>query len=77
MNCEYCKEPILNGEKSENIFSGNFLAHRECVIRMVVGSVGHQQGKCSCYGGYDESEEGLTKRQAAKAAYEYFEKHNP
>lgn len=42
--------------------------HRECLIRGVVGSVGHQSGKCSCYGGIEEDPPGMSKREAAIAA---------
>ena len=42
--------------------------HWECAARMVVGSVGHQMGRCSCNGGDAGDPEGMTKRQAAQAA---------
>lgn len=42
--------------------------HRECGVRMVMGSVKCQQGLCPDCG--DDPK--LTKRQAAQAALEYF-----
>lgn len=47
--------------------------HRECELRMVVGSVGHQLGLCSCFGGTYEDPPELTERQAAKRAADMWE----
>jgi hypothetical protein len=47
--------------------------HRECYLRHIFGSVGHQMKTCSCYGGTQEDPEGMTRREAAKAAVELFE----
>lgn len=62
--CEFCEEELLEGE--------NFgkRCHRECLIRAVAGSVGHQMGLCSCNGGPDilHDPPGLSKRDAARAA---------
>lgn len=46
--------------------------HQECTIRSIIGSVGHQEKRCSCFGGTEEDPEGMTKREAAKAAYDLF-----
>jgi hypothetical protein len=48
--------------------------HRECFLRRIVGSVGHQQGTCSCYGGQLEDPPEMTKREAAIAAVKLFER---
>lgn len=72
MLCEFCGEEILDGERA-NTMPGCVDAHRECLIRSVVGSVGHQLHKCSCYGGTEEDPPGMTKRQAAKAAVALWE----
>lgn len=49
--------------------------HRECFLRTVTGSIGHQLHKCSCHSGtakpIDDPPE-LTVREAAKLAVEYF-----
>jgi hypothetical protein len=42
--------------------------HYECLMRGVIGSVGHLRRACSCYGGTDEDPPGMTYRQAAIAA---------
>lgn len=70
MNCSHCDEELAAGQPSGEL-------HRECLIRMLVGSVGHQQKRCGCYGREDQSEAGLTRRQAAQAAYRYFVLHMP
>jgi hypothetical protein len=68
--CSWCSEPILPGERS--IIPGMQLLHRECECRMVFGSVGHQKGRCTCHGGTEGDPLGLTKREAARAAWEFF-----
>lgn len=65
-NCVWCDEPILPAERRTG------LVHFECGLRSAVGSVGHQKKACSCYGGTMEDPPGLTRRQAAIAAEEYF-----
>lgn len=42
--------------------------HYECHARMLLGSLGHQQGRCSCFGGHEEDPPDMTVREAAKAA---------
>lgn len=66
--CFYCEEPIQALEMGtiENLGP----SHYECQMRMIVGSVGHQLRKCSCFGGNLEDPPTLTKREAAVAAYE-------
>ncbi len=73
-NCLHCEEPIKEGDEGEIMPPRP--VHRECLLRMVIGSVGHQQGRCSCYGGNEEDPPGMTKRQAAIAAAELFDQKN-
>jgi len=68
MICDYCGEPILPGERADNIGSD---FHVECMFRGVSGSVAHIRKECSCYGGTSDGDApGLTKRQGARAAFE-------
>jgi hypothetical protein len=46
--------------------------HEECFMRNIVGSVGHQTGRCSCFGGDFDDPPGMSKRDAAKIAYTIF-----
>lgn len=80
MICCHCEESIIDGERFEyrHIRDGSGMAakpiHHECAARLVLGSLGHLQGKCSCFNRGSESEDdppGLTKRQAAKAAFDF------
>jgi len=50
--------------------------HRECFLRGVYGSVGHQLGRCSCHGGpgLEDGPEDMTMREAARAAVKLFER---
>lgn len=74
--CRRCGEPITAADrKSPARLDGNAM-HYECGLRMVIGSVGHLLGKCHCYGGTMEDPEGMTRRQAAQAACELWERTN-
>jgi hypothetical protein len=65
--CSWCAEAFAPGESIE---PGH--VHYECGLRSVLGSVGHQRGLCSCYGGTEEDPPHMTRRQAAQAAAGYF-----
>lgn len=82
--CLHCGEPIAEND------SGTIMAyigeegarpaatHRECEIRSVAGSVGHQRGLCSCNGGPGTMDDppGMTKREAAIAAEREFQRRH-
>jgi hypothetical protein len=70
VRCLYCAEAIDAGDDGL-IYADGSVFHRECHVRLVVGSIGHQQQRCSCYGGDDDSEDGMTPRDGAKAALKY------
>jgi hypothetical protein len=72
--CSYCDEPLAPGEA----FSPVPGVHRECAIRMVIGSVAHQEKRCSCYcSGSDEGDPpGVTMREAARLATAAFEQRS-
>ena len=63
MNCDWCSEPIEGRSLLPNM-------HRECAFRAVAGSAAHQLRECSCYGGEREDPPGLTKREAARLAFD-------
>ena len=76
--CAHCGEPILPHERRPPIETlstdGDSVEyHYECSFRMFMGSVGHLRGECSHHGVEDVSEDGMTRRQAAKAAWTYFQ----
>ena len=71
--CVLCDEEILYEERHPLLHLELRRAHRECNMRMFVGSVAHQSRRCSCFGGKvrDENPK-LTIRQNAQAAMDYF-----
>jgi ribosomal protein L37E len=69
--CILCDERIAEGDMG-SVYAGGTVAHYECTLRSIAGSVGHQLGRCSCYGGTEEDPPGLTHRLAAKAAARIF-----
>jgi hypothetical protein len=79
--CRHCHEPINEGEDGWLIPSIDYGAaelafHHACHLRQIIGSVAHQQRRCSCYGGTASGEEdGMTRREGAEAALRYFEGH--
>lgn len=68
-DCIFCDEPTLPNDESEQIFGGK-PAHRECIIRSVLGSVAHAQKRCRCFiaGSTEGDPIGMSKRDAARAA---------
>lgn len=74
MKCDFCGEEV-EPEEAERVIAclKNGSAHSDCLMRSVVGSVGHQNKQCSCFGLVDVSEpEGLSRRQCARNAAEEF-----
>jgi hypothetical protein len=69
--CILCEEPIEPGDIGTINIAGQ-VAYHACSIRAVIGSVGHQLGKCSCFGGAEEDPPGMSRREAALAAAELF-----
>lgn len=75
--CKWCDEPILAGEAAETVYGGTAQMHLECVVRSILGSVGHQKQACACYGGTEDDPPGLSTREAAKAAYAHHRENTP
>lgn len=76
--CIWCLEDFVDGDQGFFYFNGP-ATHRECGVRQVVGGVNHQRadGSCECEGGdLDPDPADMSKREAARAAMEYFEKNN-
>lgn len=84
--CSICSEPIAEGDSGYIQPHVTFLPddtskatvtdraiHRECFLRKMMGSVGHQMHMCSCFGGTYCDPPGMTQREAAKQAVEFWE----
>jgi hypothetical protein len=74
-HCAHCEEAIVPGDLVAPANDGAVLFHTECMLRMVVASVGHQLGRCSCHGGTEDDPPGMTVREAALAAVELYERN--
>ncbi len=79
--CDWCDEPIVEGDvgmvmdRLDLVSTTDSYWHIECLMRSIVGSLGHQKKTCSCHGGNEEDPPELSAREAAKAAYQYFKEH--
>jgi hypothetical protein len=78
--CLYCQEPVLETDRQETTTiarkdgaSEVQTVHYECLARSILGSVAHQQKRCSCYGGDGGDDEFPTGRIAAMATLAYFQ----
>lgn len=73
--CPWCTEPVLPTDRTDRFVhvtaDGNVAVqhwHWECAARQAVGSVGHQLGRCSCFGGTEDDPPEMSRREAAQAA---------
>lgn len=78
--CVWCEEPFAEddsgylvphmdgGPPTEHAY------HPDCWQRQITGSVAHIEHRCACYGGSEEDPPGMTRREAATAAVEAFDR---
>lgn len=73
MNCPLCEEPIELGEVRRNELppsitlytpEGPRQAHRECMLREVMGGIGHHIAHEYCCTQLNDPDAGLTRRQS-------------
>jgi hypothetical protein len=78
LTCDYCQEPITENER-RGLPNPGPNHHRECMLRIVIGSVSHIEHRCSCYvpGSVDSDPPGLSLRQGAQAALRAWERSRP
>jgi hypothetical protein len=76
--CAWCEEPI-EAKDFGYVVPGFYRSgvrekpwHQECFLRQVVGSLGHQERRCTCYGGEENDPVGFSRRQAARMAVAKF-----
>lgn len=69
-SCLWCDEPIEADASGWGQGAAGPWAHVECFSRQLLGSIGHQLHLCSCYGGDYEDPPNMSRREAAKAAWE-------
>jgi hypothetical protein len=74
--CPYCTEEITPYWPVRSFLTDGkpIDYHEECAIRMLVGSAAHQLQECSCFvkGGSRHDPPGVSKRAAAKLAFDCF-----
>jgi len=72
--CVHCDEAV-GPDDDGVVYANGPIAHFECFMRRIVGSVNHQLRRCSCYGGDgpDEPPE-LTRRESARLALALWER---
>lgn len=80
--CLHCREVITNDEMVAAVHVNDHRdsLHRECMLRMVSGSVTHIRGECTAQGGdldCHQCEEGMTPREAARAAWREYQLRDP
>jgi hypothetical protein len=68
--CAHCEEPITAQDHGWVLPPQELSFHHACFLRGVIGSVAHQQRRCSCFipGSTCSDDPALTRRQAAEAA---------
>ncbi len=74
MDCSWCGEDVADPKRwiTDGSTGERLAVHDECLVRQVMGSVGHQRGLCQCHGGDFDDPPGMTKHEAALAALEEF-----
>jgi len=74
--CVHCDEPIAENDQGI-VYANGPIAHLNCFLRGIHGSLAHIEKRCSCYvpGATCTDPEGMTKREAANAAVEAVEKY--
>lgn len=77
--CPWCDEPcedgiwwLFDGPEGERW-------HKECQLRMLIGSLAHVERRCACFvPGADEGDDpALSKRENARLSYEAFRRTKP
>lgn len=76
--CLYCEEPIGADDRGtempyihDDVSEIRFI-HIECSFRQVMGGPAHLGGACSCEGGTEDPDMGLSRREAARWVWATF-----
>lgn len=79
--CPLCDEEIVEGDRGElmlYMFDSDGIGvrpvHVECQLRAVLGGPAHLRGTCTCCGGTDDPDLGLSRREAALVVWESWTK---
>ena len=76
--CPICEEAITDADVDGfRPMAPGRTAHAACLLRLTVGSVAHQEKRCSCYGGPSpERPDDFSFREDALAAWRHFVEHH-
>lgn len=69
MTCLLCSEPITEADDARDLVPGH--AHRECLLRSVLGGIGHLTDHAHWCLGQHDPDGGLTYRASALAVDEW------
>lgn len=74
--CMRCGELVNPGEQVQYYPGRPEPLHHACYMRPITGSVAHLERRCACYieGASEGDDPGLTRRQAAEAAFALWER---
>jgi hypothetical protein len=72
--CPLCQEPLLDSDPDSHVETAEGqVVHGACLIRLIAGSVAHQDKRCPCFGGTGaERVEGMSDREDALAAWRFY-----
>jgi hypothetical protein len=76
LECVYCGECCHETDPDTHVLLTDCrrILHYACHVRLTAGSIGHQTGRCPCFGGDEEDPPGISIRQAALIAWGYWGK---
>ena len=74
--CALCHVPVAEGDRGSFVNQGGeqWPAHRECLLRMVLGPIEHLERRCPCHGGVYEGG-ALSLRDNALAVWDWVQAH--
>jgi len=73
MNCPLCEEPVLANDDSHPV--SGIPAHRECLLRNVMGGIGHIENHAYWCNEMHDPDGGRTYRQSGIEVDQWIAKH--
>lgn len=75
VTCPFCEEPVLETDDARAINGIERGAHRECLLRTVMGSIEHLTMGPHTIGACNENDRGLTYRENARLVDQWVTEH--
>lgn len=84
--CVYCPDLIEEGDQGfllptarvgpdEKLIATVEPIHRECMVRSIIGSVPHLEGRCRCRGATEDEPDNESWRDQGRATTEWLRRH--